>query len=86
MKTILIFGSGWLGNAVVDTLASSKRKIIVATRSQVLQKSNPAIEYRKISFHAQSGAIEFEVPMTQKVDEVLVMLPPSKMVLSLIHI
>ena len=80
MKTILIFGAGWLGNAVVDTLVSSKRKIIVATRSQVLQKSNPAIDYRKISFHAQSGAIEFEVPMTQKVDEILVMLPPSKMV------
>ena len=44
------------------------------------QEIHPNIEYRKIFFHAQSGAVEFEVPMTQKVDEVLVMLPPSQMV------
>lgn len=80
MKTILIFGAGWLGKAVLKTLASSKRKIIVATRRPIVQNSNPDIEYRKISFHPQSGAVEFESPMTQKVDEVLVMLPPSQMV------
>lgn len=80
MKTILIFGVGWLGNEVVKSLASSKRKIIVATRGSILQESNHEIEYRKISLHAESGAIEFEVPFTKKVDEILVMLPPSQMV------
>ena len=80
MKTILIFGAGWLGKAVVTALASSKRKIIIASRETMQQEIHPNIEYRKIFFHAQSGAVEFEVPMTQKVDEVLVMLPPSQMV------
>tara|TARA_B100001287_G_scaffold276280_1_gene286530 strand:+ start:1920 stop:2711 length:792 start_codon:yes stop_codon:yes gene_type:complete len=80
MKTILIFGAGWLGKAVVTALVSSKRKIIVASRQTMQQEIHPNIEYRKIFFHAQSGAVEFEVPMTQKVDEVLVMLPPSQMV------
>lgn len=80
MKTILIFGAGWLGKSVVMELASSKRKIIVATRQPMLEESNPNIEHLKIAFHAQSGAVEFEMPPTRKVDEILVMLPPSRMV------
>ena len=80
MKTILIFGAGWLGKAVVQELASMKRNVIVATRKPEQQKSTSNIEYRKIDFHKISGAVEFNVPITQKIDEVLVMLPPSQMV------
>tara|TARA_B100001057_G_scaffold501256_1_gene622695 strand:+ start:5334 stop:6158 length:825 start_codon:yes stop_codon:yes gene_type:complete len=80
MKTILIFGAGWLGNAFVEELVSSKHKIIVASRRPIPQKSHPNIEYRKIFFHIQSGAIEFEFPPPQKVNDIIVMLPPTQMV------
>ena len=86
MKTILIFGAGWLGKAVVQELASMKRNVIVATRKPEQQKSTSNIEYRKIDFHKISGAVEFNVPITQKIDEVLVMLPPSQMAVSYTHL
>ena len=80
MKSILIFGAGWLGKAVVQELAFMKRNVIVATREPEQQKIHPNIEYCKIDFHTISGAVEFNVPITQKIDEILVMLPPSRMV------
>lgn len=80
MKTILIFGAGWLGKEVVKELASMKRNVIVATREPEQQKNHPNIEYRKIDFHKITGAVEFNIPITQKIDEILVMLPPSQMV------
>ena len=80
MKTILIFGAGWLGNAVVEELASLQHKIIVASRRTISQKTHPNIEYCKIFFNAQSGAVEFEVPIPQKVNDIIVMLPPTQMI------
>jgi nucleoside-diphosphate-sugar epimerase len=80
IKTILIFGAGWLGKSVVKELAASKRKIIVATREPMVEESNPNIEHLKISFHPLTGAVKFKIAPTRKVDEVLVMLPPSRMV------
>jgi nucleoside-diphosphate-sugar epimerase len=79
MKQILIFGAGWLGMQIAESLCRSGRKVIVATRDASFRKSLPNLTFLEVSFSTADGAIKFNGRHPENIDEILVMLPPSNM-------
>lgn len=78
MKTVLIFGSGWLANRLTRPLVTINRRLLIATRDLKEKKNEYGITYLKIAY-AENGSIEFDVEIPYSVDEIIVMLPPTGM-------
>lgn len=78
MKTVLIFGSGWLAHGLTRPLVSINRRLLIATRDLKEKKNELGITYLKIAYD-ENGSVEFDVEIPYSVDEIIVMLPPTGM-------
>tara|TARA_B110000305_G_scaffold140761_1_gene156907 strand:+ start:1508 stop:2308 length:801 start_codon:yes stop_codon:yes gene_type:complete len=78
MKTVLIFGSGWLAHRLIRPLVSSNRRIIIATRDLKGKKNELYLEFFQIGYD-ENGSVQFDIEIPYVIDEIMVMLPPSGM-------
>ena len=77
MKTLLIFGVGWLGSKMLHALAEDGRRIIVASRDLNNKVAIPNVEYAQIKVDDKAGRITFVNQFPTEINQLLLMLPPS---------
>jgi len=77
MKTLLIFGAGWLGSKMLHALSEDGQRIIVATRDLNNKTAFPGVEYVQIKIDDKSVRVSFVNEYPTGINQLLLMLPPS---------